>query len=153
MVTRRPDGAYLPEYLVYSYHIGRDSLMDWGAIANGVKGPIVNLKMTQQTTTPTRQKQGGGLNIKGYADQALSGPLKKFRQHLTKDYGHTILIVKDSASSYKGEAAQKAWDKLGMKCLHHPPNSPDLNPIKPIWNVLKKQVAEAPDYPKKRESL
>jgi hypothetical protein len=33
---------------------------------------------------------------------------------------------------------------LGLKQIEHPPDSPDLNPIKPLWNVLKNCVADIP---------
>ncbi|QRV81317.1 DDE superfamily endonuclease [Ceratobasidium sp. AG-Ba] len=127
--------------------------MAWGAIAHGVKGPIVILETSQKTTTATRQKQGGDLNAKGYTNQVISRPLKEFWQQLTKEQGHDMFIVEDGAPLHKGRAAQKAQDELGMKHLLHPPNSPDLNPIEPIWHILKKHVAKVPGYCKNCKSL
>ncbi|QRV99727.1 Transposable element Tc1 transposase [Ceratobasidium sp. AG-Ba] len=153
MVTRQPHEAYLPECLVSSYYSGRDSLMAWGAVAHGVKGPIVVLDMSPQTVTSTGRRRGGGLNARGYADQVVSGPLKDFWQRLTKERDREMFIVEDGAPSHKGKAVQKVREKLGMQRLHHPPNSPDLNPIEPIWYILKKRVAKIPGYRKNRESL
>ncbi|KAG8744956.1 hypothetical protein FRC10_009191 [Ceratobasidium sp. 414] len=112
--------------------------MVWGAVAHNAKGPIIQLEVTPRSLTSSGRKRGGGLSAQGYTDQVVSGPVKDFWEELTKERGQEILIVEDGAGPHKG--------KFGMEHLTHPPNSPDLNPIEPLWFLLKKRVAKIPGY-------
>jgi transposase len=153
MVTQKADEAYLPECIVSSFHSRQDALLVWAGVAQGAKGPIVRLKTMPYTVTSSGQKRGGGLSAQGYAEQVVSGPLKDFWSDLTKERGREILVVEDGAGPHKGKVVQTVRDRLGMKRLTHPPNSPDLNPIEPLWFLLKKRVAKIPGHHNNLDSL
>ncbi|QRV87092.1 DDE superfamily endonuclease [Ceratobasidium sp. AG-Ba] len=87
---------------------------------------------------------GGGLNGSAYIQQVVSGPLKDFAAQLKKLRRHEVLIVEDGAPAHRGKAVEEARQAAGIKRLAHPPNSPNLNPIKPIWWSIKRDVAATP---------
>ena len=55
---------------------------------------------------------------------------------------HLMLIVEDGALAYTSHLVKSAWLKLGITPLTHPLSSPDLNPIKPLWLLLKNYIAD-----------
>ena len=55
-----------------------------------------------------------------------------------------MLVVKDGALAHTSCLTKSAWLKLGITPLTHPLSSPDLNPIKPLWLLLKNHVADTP---------
>ena len=55
-----------------------------------------------------------------------------------------MLIVKDRAPAYTSHLAKSAQLKLGITSLIHPSFLPDLNPIEPLWLLLKNCVANTP---------
>jgi hypothetical protein len=114
--------------------------MVWACIANGRKGPIIRLEAKPSTSTKKIQKGGGGINAEIYANQVILGPLKDFWMELKKEQGKEVFVVEDGAPAHKGKIAQAARKAVGICRLSHPPNSPDLNPIEPIWRLLKKRV-------------
>ncbi|KAK3525097.1 hypothetical protein QTP86_015271 [Hemibagrus guttatus] len=52
------------------------------------------------------------------------------------------LFQQDNAPCYKAKMAQEWFDEHNsqFEVLNWPPNSPDLNPIQHLWDVLDKQV-------------
>ncbi|KAI0364255.1 hypothetical protein BV20DRAFT_956609 [Pilatotrama ljubarskyi] len=64
-----------------------------------------------------------------------------------------MLVVEDGALAHKAKVTAQARSQLGIKQLTHPPSSPDLNPIEPLWFKLKKQVQDMPGAYKSLNSL
>jgi hypothetical protein len=153
MVTRRRGEAYLPECVVPTFPNNRQSLMVWGAISHGHKGPLIRLDMDPPALTSTGKKKGGGLSSQSYASQVLEGPLKDFISCMEKEKGLEMLVVEDGAPPHRGQAAKLARKRLGIHSLPHPPNSPDLNPIEPIWRMLKNRVYNTPGSRQSLEHL
>ena len=143
-VTRLPGEEFLPENIAPTFKSNRQSIMVWACITHNSKGPIIRLNMVPKTTTEIGKKRGGGLNGPRYVDQVLSGPLKEFWQATEKEEGPGILVVEDGAPSHRSVVAKKARDEAGITNLIHPPSSLDLNPIEPLWLLLKNRVADTP---------
>lgn len=152
-VTRRAGEAYLPKCIAPTFQSGRKSLMAWGCIAHGYKGPLIRLEVEPCSVTSTGRKRGGGVGARVYVDQVISGPMKDCLAHLEKERGHPMLVVEDGAPSHWGKAAKVAREKYGIQQLAHPPNSPDLNPIEPIWRLLKNRIDSIPESRKDLEHL
>jgi hypothetical protein len=138
LVTQKPKEALLPGCIQPTFPSGHKSLMVWACIANGQKGPIIQLEAKPSTSTKKNQKGGGGINAEIYANQVILGPLKDFWMELKKEQGREVFVVEDGAPTHKGKTAQAAHKAVGICQLSHPPSSPDLNPIEPIWHLLKK---------------
>ena len=143
-VTRKPGEEYLPETIAPTFRSGRQSIMVWACIAHGHKGPIIRLNTVPETTTPKGRKTGGGLNGEQYVQQVLEGPLKVFIESLEKERGHPMLVVEDGAPGHRSIVAKHARARLGIQNLDHPPSSPDINCIEPLWLTLKNRVADIP---------
>lgn len=144
MVTRRPGEEYLPGNIVPTFRSGRQSIMVWACITHNTKGPIIRVNTVPETTSKRGRRNGGGLNGPRYVEQILSGPLKEFWEQEEKSTGQKMLIVEDGAPSHRSVVAKCARKEAGFTNLTHPPSSPDLNPIKPLWLILKKGVADIP---------
>ena len=47
----------------------------------------------------------------------------------------------------------KWFNESGIPLLFHPPSSPDLNPIEPVWHELKKVLRALPHLPNTIQEL
>ena len=90
------------------------------------------------------KKRGGGLNGPWYVDQILKGPLKRFLDTVEEQEGREVLAVEDGAPCHRSTVTKNIRHELGIRNLEHPPSSPDLNLIEPLWLVLKNWVADIP---------
>jgi transposase len=143
-VTRRPGEEYFPENIDPTFRSGRQSLMVWACIAHGRKGPLVRLDTDSTATTSSGRKRRGGLDGTRYVEQVLDGPLITFVTYMEKERGRKMLVVEDGAPAHRSVVAKQARSRLGITNLNHPPSSPDLNPLEPLWLVLKTRVANIP---------
>jgi transposase len=146
-VTRLPGEEYLPECIQPTFHSGRKSMMVWGAVANGRKGPLIRLNMSPEemegAENPKKTK-GQGMNGAKYVSQVLRGPLNNFVEEMEEERGCGMLVVEDGAPGHRSKLATKSRSELGIERLTHPPKSPDLNPIEPLWYLLKNRIADVP---------
>jgi hypothetical protein len=79
-----------------------------------------------------------------YIEQVLKGPLLDFYRTLEAERGLEMLLVEDGSGPHRRKSTQAARDALGIRSLPHPPYSPDLNPIEPLWLLLKNRIADIP---------
>lgn len=68
----------------------------------------------------------------------------KFVSEMKEMKGSGVSMVEDGVPSHRSVIARKARSELGINSLTHPPSSPDLNPIEPLWFKLKNRVADIP---------
>lgn len=143
-VTRQPGEEYLPECIQPTFKSGRKTMMVWACITHGVKGPIIKLDMGPPVLDKSGKKKRNGLNVTKYVNQVLRGPLKDFKDRMEVETGSKMLIVEDGAPAHGRNPSKVVRAELGIKNLEHPPSSPDLNPIEPLWLILKNRVADIP---------
>ena len=139
MVWRRPGERYNNECLVPTFKSGRQSLMIWGSISYGRRGPLVRMP-------PGRR------NATDYVDLILGGPLWDLYVELCEEKG-AVLVMEDGAPIHRSKVAQQFRSQNSMDAIPHPPQSPDLNPIEHVWKRLKILVNECPTRPANLDEL
>ena len=64
--------------------------------------------------------------------------LKMAIPEINKMFGHNYwTLQQDNSPVHTAKATQEFLEGKGVNLLLHPPCSPDLNPIEPIWNWMK----------------
>jgi transposase InsO family protein len=69
----------------------------------------------------------------------LEGVLLDFYAEMSQTRG-SVRFQQDNASCHTSKSTKKWLTDHGIPLLYHPPNSPDLSPIKPVWHELKKII-------------
>ena len=113
----------------------------WGAIVDDRQGPLVQLQLGKDAHG---RRKGTGLNGEKYVSQILRGPLKAFYDEVCMERGDSVLVVEDGHPAHRSMTTNQAREQLGICNLPHPPSSPDLNPIEPLWDVLKHHIGKIP---------
>jgi hypothetical protein len=112
--------------------------MVWGCIMDGQRGPLVVLEYPGG--------RGRGMNSKRYQEQVLEGVLKDFYNEMKAMKGR-VIFQQDGTLSHTSILTTTWFSHENIPLLCHPPNSPGLNPIKPIWHELKKLTCALPFPP------
>jgi transposase len=97
----------------------------------GRKGPLLVLEYPGG--------KGGGMNSERYRGQVLDGILKDFIDDV-KAERPGVIFQQDNAPSHTSKSTMNWFKTSNIPLLYHPPSSPDLNPIEPVWNSLKKGI-------------
>jgi len=143
-VTRRADEEYLDECVVQVFKQSPVRVMIWGCIMEGRKGPLVVLEYPGG--------KGGGMNTKRYREQVLNAALLPFYKEMTKAHG-PVHFQQDNASCHTSKSTKKWFEDHHIPLLYHPANSPDLSPIEPVWNELKKIIRNLERRPTSADEL
>jgi transposase len=97
----------------------------------GRKGPLVVLEYPGG--------RGGGMTGKRYISQVLEAHLCAF-YHQMKEERPKVMFQQDGAPSHTSKLTKQWLVDHGISVFPHPPSSPDLNPIEPVWHELKKII-------------
>ncbi|PPR07123.1 hypothetical protein CVT26_012771 [Gymnopilus dilepis] len=143
-ITRRTDELLLEECLVPTFKQSPIHIMVWGCIAEGRKGPLIVVDYPGG--------KGGGLNSEVYQQQILEGPLLSFYNEIREER-HFAYFQQDGAPSHTSKSTTNWLQKNKIKLAYHPPNSPDLTPIEPVWSKLKSIIRRQQRTPTTVEEL
>jgi DDE superfamily endonuclease len=127
-VTQRKDEQLLDECVVPTFKQSKLHVMIWGCIAQGQKGPLVMLDYPGG--------KGGGMNSKRYQQQVLEDVFLDFYTHL-KQLRTYIQFQQDNAPRHTSKSILAWLAHYNIPLFFHPPNSPDLSTIEPVWLELK----------------
>ncbi|CAA7267815.1 unnamed protein product [Cyclocybe aegerita] len=137
-VTWHPDEELLEECLVPAFKQSTVHVMVWGCIVKDQKGPLVVLEYPGG--------KGGGMNSKHYQEQVLEPVLLPLYYLLDQERGN-MRFQQDGTPSHSSKVTKRWFAQHGIPLFPHPPSSPDLNPIEPLWHILKSTLRHLPHPP------
>jgi transposase len=127
-VTRSVDEVFDDECVVPKFKQSSLRIMVWGCIIKGRKGPLVVLEYPGG--------RGGGMTAVRYQHQVLDEVLHTFYQEMSEEKGQ-VVFQQDGAPSHTAKRTIAWLDINKVDRMPHPPSSPDMNPIEPLWHILK----------------
>ena len=72
-----------------------------------------------------------------YCDEIVT-PFEKRANQVHKKW----ILQQDNATPHVCPESAEWMKSRGIKFIKHPPQSPDLNPIELVWNLLKRKIEE-----------
>jgi len=123
-VHRLPGEHMAPGCTLGRRQAGEGSVMLWAMFCWETLGPVIHVDVSLTHTTY--------LSI-------VADHVHPFME--TVFPGGCVLFQQDNAPYCKAKMVQECFEEHSeFEVLTWPPNSPDLNPIKHLWDVLNKQI-------------
>ena len=130
-VTRRADKEYDDNCVIPTFKQSSVQVMVWGCIMKGRKGPLVVLEYPGG--------RGVGMTGQRYISQVLEAHLGTFYNQM-KEERPEVMFQQDGAPSHTSKLTKRWLADHRISLFRHPPSSPDINPIEPVWHELKKII-------------
>ena len=147
---RRVGEEFEEKHLVPTFRQDRKTLMVWAAVAYGKKWPLKRL-----TRHPTFDLGKGkeGVNRYDYINSVLEERLAGYLSELRREGKRGVKSVEYGARIHDNHMAHQAREELHITTSPHPPNSPDLNAIEPLWGILKSRIGKIRPVPSTANKL
>jgi hypothetical protein len=112
---------------------GGGHIMAWGCMKHGAgTGFIVKIDGTMD-----------GALYRTILDEDLVGSIAHWGKNISD-----LIFQQDGDSKHRSHLATNWFKDHGVRVLHWPPNSPDMNPIEHLWGHLKRKLADCDRAPK-----
>ena len=135
-VWKNTQEKYNPKCLIPTFKSGRESVMVWACFTKNKLGPIIRLE--------------GRITAKIYIE-LLENYLLPFINNLENK--NNYIFQEDNAPIHTAHIA-KDWKKdNNIASLPWPAQSPDLNPIENLWDVLERRVRKHKPLPRNQDNL
>ena len=143
-VTRTPEEVYDEACVVPKFKQSSLRIMVWGCVMRGRKGPLVVLEYPGG--------RGGGMTAARYQEQVLDRVLHEFYMEMAEERGQ-IMFQQDGAPCHRAASTRRWLDLNSIEKAPHPPVSPDVNPIEPLWHTLKTRIRSHAHIPTSLDEL
>jgi transposase len=143
-VTRQPGEELLDECCVPIVPQSPVRVMVWGIVMKGAKGPLVVLEYPGG--------KGGGMTAERYINQVLQGPLLKFYNSRKRNCPG-FQFQQDGAAAHRAKITKHWLAKHQIPIFPHPPTSPDVSAIEPVWHILKTHLRDYQPRPYNEATL
>lgn len=137
-VTHCADEEFNEDCLIPTFKQSAVWVMVWACIMKGKKGPLTLIEYPGG--------RNGGVNAALYQDQVLGPKLLSFWQEMNSEQ-RDVLFQHDGAPAHTAKTTKTWLADHGIPLFPHPPSSPDLNPIEPVWHKLKTGIRALPHCP------
>jgi transposase len=119
--------AYRRDLVNLKPHVKDVSQMVWAGIWIGGRTKLVIMERDSDSVR------------NGYTTQSYLNALEEgFIEH----YEPGTIFQQDNAKIHKSYVAREWFERHGVEVMEWPPHSPDLNPIEPVWRLLKLKLFE-----------
>ena len=149
--TIRRVGEEIEEkHLVPTLRQDRKTLMVWDAVPYGKKWP---LKRLAHHPTFDLGKGKEGVNRYDCINSVLEERLVRYLSELRREGRRGVKAVEDGARIHDYHMAHQAREELHITTSPHPPNSPNLNAIEPLWRIPKARLGKFKPVPSTANQL
>ena len=142
-VTRRPGEAYIESCIEPKFQ-RIETVMIWGCIMGGQKGPLV-----------IWDKKWGTITAQNYISYVLRPQLVPYFQERREETQNYVYFQQDGAPAHRARATTKYLQEEGVfpYIFPWPAGSPDANPIEKLWNLMKQRISVRSPRPIKKDTL
>ena len=137
-MTRSVDEEYDEDCVVPKFKQSSLRIMIWGCIMKNSKGPMVILEYPGG--------KGGRMNADRYQEQVLECKLYDYYMERMEEMGQ-VNFQQDGAPLHTARSTTAWLARNSIEKFPHPPSSPDLSPIEPLWKTLKNYITGQPHLP------
>ncbi|KAJ5743349.1 transposase [Penicillium manginii] len=130
-ITRLRGEAYRQGMVQVKVHVKDICQMVWAGIWLGGRTKLV---VMERDFSEGQRGHGGGYTTKSY--------LKALEEGFIEHYEPGTIFQQDNAKIHRSYVAQRWFERHGIHVMEWPPRSPDLNPIEPVWRMLKRKLYE-----------
>jgi len=135
-VYRRPNERYAQCNFQNTRLFGGGSVMFWGGISLTARTDLVVIN-------------NGSLTADRYIREILQDHVIPFAPYI----GENFLFQHDNARPHVAQIVQNYLNEVGIDTMEWPANSPDLNPIENVWDMIYRRFQKLPNPPNNLNGL